>query len=119
MKVLFKPFMLKKNILRLLILFLKNIIIFFDEDYDVNLNIGNNNNNNNPYIPPHYNWYLMYQLSRILIQHGNNLNGNLDGNENMCIVIIIGFSLIFISYYISNKDKPNEDISNKEIEIDE
>jgi len=56
----------------------------------------------------------MYQLSRILIQHGNNLNGNLDGNENMCIVIIIGFSLIFISYYISNKDKPNEDI-----EIDE
>ena len=55
MKVLLKPFMLKKNILRLLILFLKNIIIFFDEDYDVNLNIGNNNNNNNPYIPPHYN----------------------------------------------------------------
>ena len=117
MKVLLKPFMLKKNILRLLILFLKNIIIFFDEDYDVNLNIGNNNNNNNnnQYIPPHYNWYLMYQLSRILIQHGNNLNGNLDGNENMCIFIIIGFSLIFISYYISNGDENGD----KEIEINE
>ena len=59
----------------------------------------------------------MYQLSRILMQHGNNLNGNLDGNENICILIIIGFSLIFISYYISNGDE-NED-KDKEIEIDE
>ena len=56
----------------------------------------------------------MYQLSRILIQHGNNLNGNLDGNENMCIFIIIGFSLIFISYYISNGDENGD----KEIEIE-
>jgi hypothetical protein len=62
----------------------------------------------------------MYQLSRILIQHSNNLNNHLDGNENTGILIILGLSLIFISYYISNKEidnkeKGNEDIVNEDI----
>ena len=121
---------MRKNIvikvIRLLIVLEKLVINNINEDNgnDLNINISNditnnNNNNNNQYIPPHYNWYLMYQISRILIQNGNNLNDNLNGGEIGGILITIGISLIFLSYYLYNKDNNSiEDEDNNNVEED-